>query len=104
TIDAWIQTTNATSLRSIVDKRTGDPETGYALYLRSGRLAFRLGDAAGFSLEYWTNSTPFVADGQWHHVAAVEQRLAPSPGTRLYVDGSLVASFPAFSSSGNVTN
>ncbi len=103
-IDAWVKTTSATGVQRIVDKRFADPEVGYALYLRSGRLAFRLADPSNTSgSEYWTATTPFVADGQWHHVAASEQRSDLSTGTRLYVDGSVVASFPGYSASGNIT-
>lgn len=105
TIDAWVRTTASSGFQSIVDKRFADPEVGYAMYLRSGRLAFRLADPSNASgTEYWSATTPFVADGQWHHVAAVEERSDAATGTRLYVDGSLVASFPGYSPSGNVTN
>jgi PKD repeat protein len=105
TIDAWVRTTQGTGIQGIVDKRYPDPESGYGLYLKSGRLAFRLADPSTFNgTEYWTNTTPYIADGQWHHVAAVERRSATSNGTRLFVDGLPVASFPAFSATGNVTN
>ena len=104
-IDAWVRTTASTGLRTIVDKRFPDPEVGYALYLKNGRLAFRLSDPSNASgTEYWTSTTPFVADGQWHHVAAVEERAVAATGSRLYVDGNLVASFPAFHPTGSVTN
>jgi len=85
-----------------VDKRTVDPEQGYALYLKNGRLALRLGDLTTSS-EYWSPTSAFVADGQWHHVAGVLRRSATSNGTQLFVDGVLVASFPAYTG-GNVTN
>jgi len=102
TIDAWVRTAIGTGIQSVVDKRTVDPEQGYALYLKQGRLAFRLADLTT-SNEYWLPTTPYVADGQWHHVAAVLRRSAPSNGTRLFVDGNLVASFPAYAG-GDVSN
>ena len=105
TIDAWVKTTQGTGLQGIVDKRYPDPEAGYALYLKNGRLAFKLAEPSTFSgVEYWSNTTPYIADGQWHHVAAVERRSVVASGTRLFVDGVAVASFPGFNAVGNVTN
>jgi hypothetical protein len=101
TIDAWVSTLKSSGISPIVEKRSIDPEQGYALYLKNGRLAFRLADFAS-ATEYWSGTTPWVADGQWHHVAGVLRRSAPTNGTRLYVDGIGVASFPAFSG-GSVT-
>ena len=105
TIDAWVRTTQGNGLQGIVDKRFADPEAGYSLYLKQGRLAFLLAEPSTFSgVEYWSNTTPYIADGQWHHVAAVERRAATSNGTRLYVDGVPVAAFPAFNPAGNISN
>ncbi len=104
TVDAWVRTTTATGIVPIVDKRFVDPEQGYALYLKNGRLAFRLGDGVAASgTEYWSGTTPLVADGQWHHVAGALRRAVTATGTRLYVDGVGVASFPAYAG-GSVTN
>ena len=103
TIDAWVKTLTATGIASIVDKRVVDPEQGYALYVKNGRLAFRLADQIlPTGVEYWSATTPFIADGQWHHVAGVLRRSATTNGTRLYVDGILAATFPAFTG-GSVT-
>ncbi|MFN8588335.1 MAG: LamG-like jellyroll fold domain-containing protein [Candidatus Eisenbacteria bacterium] len=97
TIDAWVRTTTTTGIVPIVDKRLTDPETGYALYLKNGRIAMRVGDGVlADGTEYWSGTTPLVADGQWHHVAGVLKRSAPANGSRLYVDGVPVASFPAY--------
>ncbi len=105
TIDAWVRTEAATGIRRIVDKRTPDPAQGYSLYLKNGRLALGLGAPPNASMsEYWSPTAPFVADGQWHHVAGVLERADALAGTRLYVDGSLVASWPAFDPAGNLTN
>ena len=102
TIDAWVRTSVGTGIQSVVDKRSVDPEQGYALYLKHGRLAFRLADLTTSS-EFWLPTTPYVADGQWHHVAAVLRRSVPATGTRLFVDGLQVASFPAYAG-GDVSN
>jgi hypothetical protein len=104
TIDAWIRTSSTADPLSIVDKRTLDPDQGYWLYLKAGRLALRLADGTSPSgTDFWSNTTPYVADGRWHHVAAAARRGAGG-ATRLFVDGSLVASFAAFTASGSVTN
>ncbi|MEP7027149.1 MAG: PKD domain-containing protein [Candidatus Eisenbacteria bacterium] len=105
TIDAWVRTTQASGVRRIVDKRAPDPAVGFSLYLRDGRLALGLGAPPNSTLqEYWSPTTPFVADGQWHHVAGVLERADATSGTRLYVDGNAVASWPAFNPTGNLTN
>ena len=105
TIDAWVRTTAATGIHRIVDKRVVDPAQGWSLYLRDGRLGLSLGAPPNAtSSEYWSGSTPFVADGQWHHVAGVLERADALTGTRLFVDGSLVANWPAFDPLGNLTN
>jgi PKD repeat protein len=97
TVDAWVRTTTATGIAPIVDKRFTDPEVGYALYLKNGRLAMRIGDAVlADGTEYWLATTPFIADGQWHHVAGVLKRSALANGTRLYVDGVNVLALPVY--------
>jgi hypothetical protein len=87
-IDLWIKTTNASGTRTILDKRTGSlPNvTGYALYLYNGYLGLNLSDGAGYT--GW-NSTAFVANGNWHHVAVTVDRDNTS-GLLFYMDGSLV--------------
>lgn len=102
TVDAWVRTGAGTGIQSIVEKRSVDPPQGWALYLRDGRLALRLADLT-LDTEFWSPTAPFVADGQWHHVAGVLRRSASANGTRLYVDGVPVASFPAWTG-GSVTN
>ncbi len=102
TIDAWINTSSTASPLGIVDKRTLSPDVGYALYLKQGRLALRLSDGTS-STEYWDPNTASLADGKWHHVAAIEDRSGGASGTKLYRDGLAIAQFPAYSS-GNVDN
>ena len=105
TVDAWVRTTVATGIQPIVDKRIADPEWGYMLYIKNGRLALRIGDGTvATGTEFWSPTTPLVADGLWHHVAGVEKRAATGTGTRLYVDGVPVASFTNWPLTSNITN
>ncbi len=87
-VDLWIKTTDSSSTRTIIDKRTGTLPyvTGYSIYLWNGKLGLHLADGTGFT--NW-NSTGFVADGSWHQVAITVDRDSPS-GLLFYVDGSAV--------------
>ncbi len=107
TLDAWVKTEAGAGggTMMIVAKHLASPFTGYALYLKQGRLALRLGDGSSVpGVEYWSSTTPFIADANWHHVAATEDRSNAASGTRLYVDGVMVASFSGFNPSGNINN
>ncbi len=103
TLDAWVRSSTTTGTQGIVEKRLLAPDRGYALYLKQGKLAFLLGDGST-STEYWASTANPVADGNWHHVAATEDRSGGATGTQLYVDGSPVAVFPAFASSNTLLN
>jgi len=91
-IDAWIRTSRSSGIDPIVDKR--DPGTstvqGYHLYLQDGYPGIQLavgGQATNFGLSAGNGGpTAFVADGQWHHVAATVKRNVPN-GIMIYVDG-----------------
>jgi hypothetical protein len=83
TIDAWIQTTS----------------TLYSFILAYGSNTIpnsmvSLGIAEGGALKSTTGTDTvtggFVADGNWHHVAAVKRVGAP---TELYIDGKRVATY-----------
>lgn len=99
TIDAWIRTTAATGIRTIVDKRDHSPEAhGYSFFLVNGQLFLQM--AVGTGSSFCSNSPadgctnfssggPNVADGQWHHVAVTVARANPAGGI-FYVDGSPV--------------
>jgi hypothetical protein len=101
-IDLWIKTTDASGTRTIMDKRTGSlPNvTGYSLYLWNGKPGLGLFDGAGYT--NW-NSTGFVANGNWHHVAVTVDRDNTS-GLLFYVDGSLVSTFDPKGRPGTLTN
>ncbi len=103
TIDAWMQTSSISPLLGIVEKRLLSPDRGYALYLKQGKLALLLGDGSTIT-EYWASTASAINDGAWHHVAATENRADNLAGTKLYVDGALVASFPGYPSTASITN
>lgn len=86
-IEFWLRTSEARRTRSIVDKRDPTPR-GYLVFLLGGRIGFQVG--SGVDRADSTSKSPIVADGRWHHVAAVCRRLPPQPPT-VYVDGELAA-------------
>ncbi len=96
TIDAWVQTNSAAAYQGIVEKRSLSPDLGYALYLKQGRLALLLGDGST-STEFTGANTASLADGNWHHVAATEDRGNAAAGTTLYVDGLPILVMPGYS-------
>jgi len=116
TLDAWVRTTASSGVVVLVDKRTGTgfatTAQGYSLFLGNGRLGFQManGVGSGFctpapggsSCVNYGSTGPNVADGQWHHVAAVVDRSDPKNGVRLYVDGNLV--FTGAPLSGDLNN
>ena len=91
TVEAWINTTNATGSSTIIQQRSPSGFNGeYILGLNSsGTAHFTIfgGSATQFTLNTPANARR-VNDGKWHHVAAVRSGL----NGYLYVDGSLVAS------------
>ncbi len=87
-IDCWLKTSVTTGAKSFIDKRTGSifTPTGYVLWLNAGKLAFIFGDGTEPPSCYGRyESSLFVADGSWHHVAVTVDRDDPS-GLKLYVD------------------
>lgn len=95
-LDAWINT-DSDELQGIVDKRNrrGD---GYALYVVDGQLGFAFGAGRGRAVHETEGHA--LADGEWHHVAAVVDRADPD-GSALFVDGRVILSFDA-TGAGNV--
>lgn len=94
TLEAWIKTTN-TRRAGIVTKHPPTPyrtRDVYGLWIGgeasgiSGVLNFFLFDSNGNVVNFDGNA--FVADGQWHHVAAVRN----NDNFLIYVDGRLDAS------------
>lgn len=102
TITAWIRTSQAVgSVAGIITKAHTDDLSGYGIGLAEGRLT------CWYTLEFFRfivvegtgPGMPFVADGQWHHVAFV----VDTTGGRVFLDGSLVVSTPWEGSPGAVT-
>jgi hypothetical protein len=83
-IDAWIRTKKTDGIQVIVDKRDSSVR-GYSLYLFNGKLGFQL--ATGSHTNYVWSSGPFIANGDWHHVAVTVDRNNWNGGT-WYIDGS----------------
>ncbi|HEX6681721.1 MAG TPA: LamG-like jellyroll fold domain-containing protein [Candidatus Limnocylindrales bacterium] len=77
---AWVRTSSA-AFQPVVSKGTDD--SGYGIAVSGGRVIARIGGGTD-RLEVSTVTAP-VADGQWHSVAFVLDRLAQR--LRLYVDG-----------------
>jgi hypothetical protein len=101
-IDAWINTVNATSA-SILDKRGGTNANpvGYHVFISSGHIGFQLADGQPF-LNH-VSAGPLVADGAWHHVAVSIDR-SSTTGGNLYVDGQLVDTFDPTTRPGSISN
>lgn len=86
-IDAWIKTPDTLGTQFIIDKRLLwgaflNNWRGYALFLSNGTLFLQLADYS------WTNynSSIFVGDGKWHHIAVAVTRNDPN-GIRFFLDG-----------------
>jgi hypothetical protein len=113
TLDAWVRT-GSSDLIVLVDKRSGPTPLGYSLFLVNGRLGFQMANGVGSPscaptptpghacVNYVAPTTSNVADGQWHHVAAVVDRADATSGVRLYVDG--VQVFAGSPLTGNLDN
>lgn len=106
-IDAWIQTSNASTTQAIVDKRSGDNVsvfTGYHLFTFQGNLGVQLADGLGGGITA-TNfvSATNVANGAFHHVAVTVDRDSATGGN-LYVDGVSVLTFDPTGRPGSLTN
>jgi len=106
-IDAWIQTSNASTTQAIVDKRSGDNVsvfTGYHLFTFQGNLGVQLADGLGGGITA-TNfvSATNVANGAFHHVAVTVVRNSATGGN-LYVDGVSVLTFDPTGRPGSLTN
>jgi hypothetical protein len=82
-IDGWVRTT-AAGYQPIIDRLDGTG-AGYALSLLDGQISLQVGTA-----HFTAGGGPNLADGEWHHVAAVVDRAGVS---RLYADGDPVHEF-----------
>jgi hypothetical protein len=82
TIEMWVRSRDIAGTPSIVDKRDHRP-VGYLVFLYRGRPGLQLVDRGKPDNALATSS---AADGQWHHLAGVVQRLPPRHPV-VYVDG-----------------
>lgn len=87
-IAVWIFTRSVAPFQSIVEKRSGSPPRGYALFTTNGRLAFEMADAGGVA-NYFSEAN--IADGEWHQVMVTVDRKAAQG--MLFVDGRPVLTF-----------
>lgn len=81
----WFKSTY-TGVENLLGSYCGYGHLGSKLQLSSGRLLFNI-DTASYSPTTLTSIATNLANGQWHHVAAV--RKASSRIMELYVDGTL---------------
>jgi hypothetical protein len=105
-IDLWIKTNDTNPyIRTILDKRTGSLTnmTGYELYLYEHRIGLELADGTLTNYNSSSQSSPIIADNNWHHIAVTVDR-ANTSGLCFYVDGSLVATFNPTDRQGDLTN
>ena len=115
-VDLWIRTTAFAGVQAFLDKRVLSPSVqGYVFYLSDGRLAFQLADGgsgstfcdstADSSCTNWGSATtsPNVADGQWHLVAATIDR-SSAIGGKLWVDGAVILTFDPRVRPGSLSN
>ncbi|MGB0385606.1 MAG: SdrD B-like domain-containing protein [Ardenticatenaceae bacterium] len=109
-IDAWIQTSDASGFRPIVDKRSPgatDIPFGYTFFLEDGLLGFNIrSDVSPIGSGTFAGgiaTTPNLADGRPHFVAVTVQR-GSTTGGKLYVDGLLVHTFDTTSFVGDADN
>ncbi|MFI5165269.1 MAG: LamG-like jellyroll fold domain-containing protein [Thermoanaerobaculales bacterium] len=93
-IDAWIQTSSRTGFMPIVDKEIAGPTDfpyGYVFYVNNGYLGFSMGNdinATSHASIGADDTTKFLADSSWHHVAITVQRNpASATGGTLFIDG-----------------
>jgi lysophospholipase L1-like esterase len=89
TIEAWVNTSSASGARVAVGH-----DQWYWLGLVAGVPTFRYGSAAGTELAL--NGSVSIANGAWHHIAAV---LVNGAGS-LYVDGTRLATSATAKSTG----
>jgi len=99
-IDAWVNTTASSRVKVLLDKRSGSTPKGYHLYLWNGKPGIQMARGLGSSgceayptpnvaCFNYGGSSPFIADGVWHHVVWVVDRTDLQNGVRIYVDGVL---------------
>lgn len=87
-IDAWINTSQNTGVRTIIDKRvqSGSNYQGYSLFTSAGKLGIQLADGPHFMNYGSSGANANIADGNWHHIAVTVNRTGANPEITWYVD------------------
>ncbi|MCP4157124.1 MAG: LamG domain-containing protein [bacterium] len=98
-IAAWIKTGD--TYGNIVSKRYSHNSIGYLFMVYNGRLLLQMTDDINGWFNYYSDSSFYVADNNWHHVAVTVDR-DNSAGGKMYVDGNVVFTFNPMSRSGNI--
>ncbi|MEM7262399.1 MAG: LamG-like jellyroll fold domain-containing protein [Planctomycetota bacterium] len=89
TLEAWFRTTADDAVGTLLGRVDGASNLGLFLgTIPGGQVGFSLVSVGGEGVSAFVSSGVSVADGNWHHVAAV--RDADENENRLYVDGVLV--------------
>jgi uncharacterized repeat protein (TIGR01451 family) len=97
-IDAWVKGPQSNAALGIVDKLDASGTTGFAFFIRNGKLQLRMGTAT-------FTSTPSITYNTWQHVAVTVQRVSGSPIGQFYLNGGLAGTFvPSLASVNNTTN
>jgi len=92
-------------VRTILDKRSNVAGTGgYALYISFGHLGCQMADPGGFT--NFTETSTYLADGTWHHVAMTLNRATglKREGGSLWIDGVEVLPLDPLVRPGSVSN
>ena len=86
-MELWIRTKSPATMNVILDKRDQE-RRGYHLFLWKGNVGAQVSDSSKTNNVF--GSGPGIADGNWHHLAVVVQRLPRVP-LKLFLDGKLHA-------------
>jgi hypothetical protein len=111
-IDVWVRLdSSATGIQTIVDKRTFDPATGFALFTVDGVVHLQLADGSAPGNTCGTNpalnpcttynSGVNIGDGLWHFVGVSVDRDGVAA---FWIDGGLEIPFDASVRSGSLKN
>lgn len=96
-IDAWVKGPQSNAALGIVDKLDTSGTSGFAFFIRNGKLQLRMGPTTFTSVASITYNT-------WQHVAVTVQRTSGSSGT-FYLNGGLAGTFtPSLAGVNNTAN
>jgi hypothetical protein len=102
TISAWFKTTNNNgALIGFANAQTGTPGSQYDrnLFMHNGKILFGINQGGGGNVDT-IMSTSTYNDGSWHMATAT---VSSTNGSRLYVDGVLVANNVSYNTPQNYT-